>query len=281
MLCPARIASASAWSSGLSTSTPASGLPELHCLELSPSLSPSRSSTWSRLNRRAAMTSIITGPSRDIIRHAFLRSCSTALHCSIAGRTSGEPSANRLAPVKAPPRNLSQVRSRVGKPAKQQPALDDADRDVGAFSSAAEFVDRLGIEQGMVGGGHQQRPADRESSSSRAGSRRSCRPRRGTRAARHRARRPRAAPAPGRARSLADLRAGQQSAHRADDHRLAADRDQRLEVGPESSAKASPPGREPASTSAVKVTPRARRRCARRAPLARSPGRSARHGRSG
>src|SRR5205085_4781427 len=112
---PARISSAIVWSAGLSTSTPARGLDSSTGLIVSPILPPSCANTSFRLTNRSATQRSVTGPRSDITRQAFLRSCSTDRHNSIAGRTAGDFNANKLAPVYAPPRNLSQVLCASGK----------------------------------------------------------------------------------------------------------------------------------------------------------------------
>src|SRR6185369_3397051 len=112
---PARMSSARAWSSGLSTSIPATALLSTTAVTSRPSLPPTRDRTFLMLSKRSAVPINTIGPSSEIRRQPFLRSCSTDRHSSIAAAAFGEFSAKRLAPVYAPPRNFSQVLFAPGK----------------------------------------------------------------------------------------------------------------------------------------------------------------------
>ena len=156
---PARMASTSAWSAGLSTSIAGERVAHLdRCGSSRPSLRPIAAALWSIVRSRSTAPSSNAGPSAASSRQPFLRSCSTDRHSSIAGsdlRASRTRTGSRRCRRRRG--SSSQVRLVCGKRAQQRPAFDHADREIRAFRLGGELGDHRRVEQRMIGGRDQHR----------------------------------------------------------------------------------------------------------------------------
>ena len=280
---PARMASTSAWSSGLSTSIAGDGVAHFHRADRKAELATDRATLWSSVRNRSTAPSSNAGPIAASTRQPFLRSCSTARHCSIAGSDAGRAEREQVRAAVAAAAEAKPGALRLRKTREQRPALDYSDGEVGAFGLCRELGDHRRIEQRMIGG-RDQHGKSRGAVADQLGDRRGDGPARRTEADARIVRKhgPEVSGSCVEHDHVRHLRTCEQRAQRAQHHRFAADRDQRLVAEHHRTRRAGRPGARPreqergpaahASSQETILCPRA---------PARSPARAARHGRSG